>query len=121
MWELIQKEKIRQKSGIELIASENFCSRAALMAQGSCLSNKYSEGYPGQRYYGGTEIIDKIELLCQKRALDAYRLNPGLIRCPDLHLGISVNFMNLTFQRSGASTASRFRALPPTLPCTPQS
>ena len=91
MWELIQKEKIRQKSGIELIASENFCSRAALMAQGSCLSNKYSEGYPGQRYYGGTEIIDKIELLCQKRALDAYRLNPGFIRCPDLHLGISVN------------------------------
>jgi len=75
MWELIQKEKIRQKSGIELIASENFCSRAALMAQGSCLSNKYSEGYPGQRYYGGTEIIDKIELLCQKRALDAYRLD----------------------------------------------
>lgn len=77
IWDLIQKEKIRQKSGLELIASENFCSRAALEAQGSCLSNKYSEGYPGQRYYGGTEIIDKIETLCQKRALDAYRLNPG--------------------------------------------
>ena len=47
--------------------------RAALEVQGSCFSNKYSEGYPGQRYYGGTEIIDKVELLCQKRALEAYR------------------------------------------------
>ncbi len=52
MWDLIRQEKRRQKSGLELIASENFCSRAALEAQGSCLSNKYSEGYPGQRYYG---------------------------------------------------------------------
>ena len=120
MWELIQKEKIRQKSGIELIASENFCSRAALMAQGSCLSNKYSEGYPGQRYYGGTEIIDKIELLCQKRALDAYRLNPGLIRFFDYHFPLGKS-TNKTFQRNGASTASRSRALLPTSQCTPPS
>lgn len=56
MWKLIKEEKQRQISGLELIASENFCSRAALEAQGSCLSNKYSEGYPGQRYYGGTEV-----------------------------------------------------------------
>ena len=56
MWKLIKEEKQRQLSGLELIASENFCSRAALEAQGSCLSNKYSEGYPGQRYYGGTEV-----------------------------------------------------------------
>ncbi len=54
----------------------SFLSRAALEAQGSCLSNKYSEGYPGQRYYGGTEVIDKVERLCQKRALEAYRLDP---------------------------------------------
>ncbi len=51
-------------------------SRAALEAQGSCLSNKYSEGYPGQRYYGGTEVIDKVERLCQARALEAYKLDP---------------------------------------------
>ncbi|XP_049782043.1 serine hydroxymethyltransferase, mitochondrial-like [Schistocerca cancellata] len=76
MWALIQEEKKRQKSGLELIASENFCSRAALEALGSCLNNKYSEGYPGQRYYGGTEVIDKIELLCQKRALEAFSLDP---------------------------------------------
>ncbi|XP_010794602.1 serine hydroxymethyltransferase, mitochondrial-like [Notothenia coriiceps] len=49
MWSLLQQEKNRQCRGLELIASENFCSRAALEAQGSCLNNKYSEGYPGQR------------------------------------------------------------------------
>ena len=64
-------------SGLELIASENFCSRAALTVLGSCLNNKYSEGYPGQRYYGGTELVDKVENLCQQRALEAYRLDPG--------------------------------------------
>ena len=46
-------------------------------ALGSCLTNKYSEGYPGARYYGGTDIIDKIERLCQERALKAYRLDPN--------------------------------------------
>jgi len=74
---IIKAEKQRQKSGLELIASENFCTRAALEAMGSCLNNKYSEGYPGQRYYGGTENIDKIELLCQKRAQEAFKLDPA--------------------------------------------
>ncbi|KAG7226990.1 hypothetical protein INR49_022336, partial [Caranx melampygus] len=83
MWSLLQQEKDRQCRGLELIASElslntNFCSRAALEAQGSCLNNKYSEGYPGQRYYGGAEIVDQIELLCQKRALTAFGLDPDL-------------------------------------------
>ncbi|XP_021967426.1 serine hydroxymethyltransferase, mitochondrial isoform X2 [Folsomia candida] len=76
MWELVKEEKIRQVNGLELIASENFCSRAALEIMGSCLNNKYSEGYPGSRYYGGTEVVDKIEILCQKRALEAFNLNP---------------------------------------------
>jgi len=76
MWNLLKTEKLRQKTGLELIASENFCSRAALQVLGSCLNNKYSEGYPGQRYYGGTDIVDKIEILCQQRALEAYRLDP---------------------------------------------
>ncbi|XP_074500888.1 serine hydroxymethyltransferase, mitochondrial-like [Sebastes fasciatus] len=78
MWSLLQQEKDRQCRGLELIASENFCSRAALEAQGSCLNNKYSEGYPGQRYYGGAEIVDQIELLCQKRALSVFGLDPNL-------------------------------------------
>jgi len=77
MWSLVQQEKRRQVSGLELIASENFCSRAALTVLGSCLNNKYSEGYPGQRYYGGTEVVDKVERLCQARALEAYGLDPA--------------------------------------------
>ncbi|XP_032896740.1 serine hydroxymethyltransferase, cytosolic [Amblyraja radiata] len=76
VYEIIKKEKSRQKLGLELIASENFASRAVLEALGSCLNNKYSEGYPGQRYYGGTEFVDEVERLCQKRALDLYSLDP---------------------------------------------
>ncbi|XP_059835752.1 serine hydroxymethyltransferase, cytosolic isoform X1 [Hypanus sabinus] len=73
---IIKKEKNRQRLGLELIASENFASRAVLEALGSCMNNKYSEGYPGQRYYGGTEFVDEMERLCQKRALDLYSLDP---------------------------------------------
>ncbi|KAI8767300.1 serine hydroxymethyltransferase mitochondrial [Biomphalaria glabrata] len=76
VYEIIKQEKYRQSHGLELIASENFASRAVLEALGSCLTNKYSEGYPGARYYGGNENIDKIEVLCQKRALEAFRLDP---------------------------------------------
>jgi len=81
MWSLVQEEKTRQKLGLELIASENFCSRAALQVLGSCLNNKYSEGYPGQRYYGGTEVVDKVERLCQSRALQVYGLDPEQWGC----------------------------------------
>jgi len=73
---LIEQEKARQRSSLVLIASENFTSKAVLDALGSVLSNKYSEGYPGARYYGGNENIDQVELLCQKRALDVFKLNP---------------------------------------------
>ncbi|CAO2643439.1 Serine hydroxymethyltransferase, cytosolic [Lemmus lemmus] len=76
VYNIIKKESNRQRVGLELIASENFASRAVLEALGSCLNNKYSEGYPGQRYYGGTEFIDELETLCQKRALQAYHLDP---------------------------------------------
>ena len=64
MAQLIADERQRQIEGIELIASENFTSKAVMQALGSCLTNKYSEGYPGKRYYGGNEVIDKIERLC---------------------------------------------------------
>jgi glycine hydroxymethyltransferase len=73
---LIEQEKARQRNSLVLIASENFTSKAVLEALGSVLSNKYSEGYPGARYYGGNENIDQVELLCQKRALEAFGLNP---------------------------------------------
>merc|ERR1719379_1305397 len=72
---LIEKERHRQVSGIELIASENFTSAAVMECLGSCLTNKYSEGQAGARYYGGNEVIDKIENLCKQRALEAFRLN----------------------------------------------
>jgi glycine hydroxymethyltransferase len=72
---IIQLEEKRQKECLELIASENFTSEAVRECLGSCLTNKYSEGYPGARYYGGTEHIDTIEMLCQQRALDAFKLD----------------------------------------------
>merc|ERR1712176_136070 len=71
----IEEEKSRQLRCIELIASENFTSKAVLECLGSVLTNKYSEGQPGARYYGGNEVIDKVENLCKKRALDAFSLN----------------------------------------------
>lgn len=67
IFDLINKEKERQLSHVELIASENFVSKAVLEAQGSILTNKYAEGYPQKRYYGGCEYIDKIEDLCRER------------------------------------------------------
>ncbi|KAH7282999.1 hypothetical protein KP509_35G055800 [Ceratopteris richardii] len=76
IYTLIEKEKSRQWKGIELIASENFTSQAVIEALGSALTNKYSEGLPGNRYYGGNEYIDEIENLCRARALQAYRLDP---------------------------------------------
>jgi glycine hydroxymethyltransferase len=63
----IRKEEVRQNEGLELIASENFVSRAVREAQGSVLTNKYAEGYPGRRYYGGCEFVDKIEALAIER------------------------------------------------------
>uniref|UniRef100_A0A1A9WRX2 Serine hydroxymethyltransferase n=1 Tax=Glossina brevipalpis TaxID=37001 RepID=A0A1A9WRX2_9MUSC len=74
--DLIKQEKERQFRGLEMIASENFPSVAVLQCLSSCLHNKYSEGLPGKRYYGGNQFIDKVELLAQQRALDAFRLNP---------------------------------------------
>ena len=64
---LINKEAARQEDGIELIASENYVSKAVMEAMGSCLTNKYSEGYVGKRYYGGNEIIDEVEALAIER------------------------------------------------------
>ncbi|CAK9828155.1 Serine hydroxymethyltransferase [Anthophora retusa] len=76
LFEIMKQEKTRQESGLEMIASENFTSLSVLQCLGSCLHNKYSEGLPGRRYYGGNEYIDEIELLAQKRALEAFNLNP---------------------------------------------
>ncbi|XP_073945472.1 serine hydroxymethyl transferase isoform X2 [Choristoneura fumiferana] len=76
LFDIIVKEKKRQEAGLEMIASENFTSVPVLQCLSSCLHNKYSEGMPHQRYYGGNEFIDEIEILAQKRSLEAYRLKP---------------------------------------------
>lgn len=65
--ELIQKEGLRQFENIELIASENFVSMGVAAAASSCLTNKYAEGYPGRRYYGGCRVVDEIEIYCQEQ------------------------------------------------------
>lgn len=67
LFNLLQRELDRQRKGIELIASENFTSQAVLDAMGSCLTNKYAEGYPGRRYYGGCEVVDEVEQLAIDR------------------------------------------------------
>src|SRR6516165_5632123 len=73
VWQAIQNERRRQQEGLELIASENYTSPAVLAAQGSVLTNKYAEGYPGRRYYGGCEFVDVVEQLAIDRALKLFR------------------------------------------------
>ncbi len=72
VFELIKAEQNREEEGLEMIPSENFVSKAVLEAMGSVFTNKYSEGYPGKRYYGGNEFVDKIENLAIERAKKAY-------------------------------------------------
>lgn len=72
VFDLIQKELERQRNGIELIASENFTSQAVLDAMGTCLTNKYAEGYPRRRYYGGCEVIDEVEQLAIDRLKELF-------------------------------------------------
>ncbi|WP_060823400.1 serine hydroxymethyltransferase [Mycoplasmopsis arginini] len=73
--EIINNEAKRQSDHIELIASENYVSEDVINAVGSCLTNKYGEGYPGKRYYGGCEFIDQVELLAQERAKKLFKVN----------------------------------------------
>src|SRR5439155_1235359 len=73
VWQAIQGERQRQQHGLEMIASENYTSPAVLAAQGSVLTNKYAEGYPGRRYYGGCEFVDVAERLAIDRALQLFK------------------------------------------------
>ncbi|KAF8882186.1 serine hydroxymethyltransferase-domain-containing protein [Gymnopilus junonius] len=94
---IIDKETWRQFTGLELIASENLTSLATMQANGSILTNKYSEGLPNARYYGGNEYIDELEILCRKRALQAFNLDPakwGVNVQP--YSGSTANFAALT-------------------------
>ena len=88
MADLIQQELDRQKHHVELIASENFVSPAVLEAVGTVLTNKYAEGYPGARYYGGCEVVDKIETIAQERLKELFG-----VECTNVqpHCGSSAN------------------------------
>lgn len=76
LYQLIQAETERQRNGLELIASENFVSPPVMECLGSTLTNKYAEGRPGLRYYGGVDIVDRVERLAEERALEAFHLSP---------------------------------------------
>jgi len=86
---LIQREIARQEDGLELIASENFVSRAVLEAMGTELTNKYAEGYPGRRYYGGCEVVDEIERLAIGRACELFGAEHANVQP---HSGAQANF-----------------------------
>ena len=75
LYDILMDEEKRQKEGINLIASENYTSHGVLQILGTPLQNKYAEGYPGARYYRGTEFVDKVEVLAIKRALKAFHLD----------------------------------------------
>lgn len=87
--EAIAHELRRQRDKIELIASENFASRAVMAAQGSCLTNKYAEGYPGKRYYGGCEYVDVVENIARDRAKELFGAEHANVQP---HSGAQANF-----------------------------
>ena len=91
IFELIEKEHQRQLKGIELIASENFVSDQVMQAMGSCLTNKYAEGYPGKRYYGGCEVVDQSEQI----AIDRLKRIDGK---EPAYMGENNEYLNLTLR-----------------------
>ncbi|MDO4552665.1 MAG: serine hydroxymethyltransferase [Bacillota bacterium] len=86
--ELLNEELERQRNGLEMIASENFCSRDVLRAMGSVPTNKYSEGYPGKRYYGGCGVVDKIEQIAIDRAKELFGVEHANVQP---HSGVNAN------------------------------
>ena len=86
--QLVEGERRRQAEGLELIASENFVSRAVLEAVGTVLTNKYAEGYPGRRYYGGCEVVDEVEKLARERARELFGAEHANVQP---HSGTSAN------------------------------
>ena len=88
VWDIIKKEEDRQEYGIELIASENFVSKAVMEAAGSVLTNKYAEGYPGKRYYGGCQFVDEVETLAIERVKEIFGANYANVQA---HSGSQAN------------------------------
>ena len=89
LWPAMEQEKVRQEEHIELIASENYTSPRVMQAQGSQLTNKYAEGYPGKRYYGGCEYVDIVEQLAIDRAKELFGADYANVQP---HSGSQANF-----------------------------
>src|SRR4030088_3596845 len=99
VWQAIDQERRRQQQGLEMIASENYTSPAVLAAQGSVLTNKYAEGYPGRRYYGGCEYVDVVESLAIERAKKLFGAEHANVQP---HSGTQANIAVLmTFAKPG--------------------
>ena len=88
-WDFIREEYDRQRNTVELIASENFVSDDVMAAVGSCLTNKYAEGYPGRRYYGGCSAVDGLETYCQQKWSEVF--NTGYHVNVQPHSGTNAN------------------------------
>ena len=86
----MERELTRQRGNLELIASENFCSDNVMKAVGSCLTNKYSEGYPGKRYYGGCEVVDEIESYCIQKWQEVFKTEGVYCICRVVRVGVSI-------------------------------
>ena len=98
VFDLIKEEEQRQLNGIELIASENFTSPAVMEATGSVLTNKYAEGYPGKRYYGGCEVVDEVERIAIERAKELFGAAYANVQP---HSGSQANTAVFTFLKPG--------------------
>src|SRR5436190_4604231 len=101
LFSILERELERQNTTVQLIASENFTSPAVLEATGSVLTNKYSEGYPGKRYYGGNEIIDEVEDLARERARSLF--NADHANVPP-HAGANSNMAVYLAQQAACDT-----------------
>lgn len=110
IFDLIEDERDRQTYGIELIASENYVSDQVLEAMGSILTNKYAEGYPGARYYGGCEVVDQVEQVAIDRAKALFGAEYANVQP---HSGSQANArcMPLSFSRGTRSSGSTFRTV----------
>ena len=115
LWQALEKERIRQEQHIELIASENYASPRILEAQGSVLTNKYAEGYPGKRYYGGCEFVDIAEQLAIDRAKKLFNADYANVQP---HSGASANAaVYLALLNAGDKILGMLSSKPPPVMC----
>ena len=103
VYDIVQSELNRQRGTLELIASENFTSKSVLETVGSVLTNKYAEGYPGRRYYGGCEHVDEVENLAKERLKRLFKCEYANVQPhsgSQANMGVFLTFLKPPFQRA---------------------